>query len=53
MFLDCFYKDKCDVTPYHWAGTACGRYSGADMTCDQEVDWNDLQEIADWWLARK
>jgi len=35
----------------HWAETGCGRCGGANLTCDGDVDWNDLRVLTDWWLA--
>ena len=34
----------------HWGETNCGRCAGADLTCDGNVDWNDMQDLADRWL---
>jgi len=34
-----------------WAETGCGRCGGANMTCEGNVDWNDLGVLTDWWLA--
>jgi hypothetical protein len=28
-------------------------FGGANMTCGGDVDWNDLRELTDWWLAGK
>lgn len=36
-----------------WLKTGCGRCGGANMTCDGNVDWNDLRVLTDWWLAGK
>ena len=34
-----------------WLKTGCGGCSGADLTCDGNVDLFDLQEFTDNWLA--
>jgi parallel beta-helix repeat protein len=43
-------RDLC-IFALHWAETDCGRCGGANLTCDGNVDWNDVQELTDWWLA--
>ncbi|MHC4156978.1 MAG: hypothetical protein ACYSW0_22675 [Planctomycetota bacterium] len=42
--------DLCEFA-VHCAETGCGRCGGADMTCEGDVDWNDLRELIAWWLA--
>ena len=34
-----------------WLQTNCEFCYGADLTCDGNVDWYDLQDMANWWLA--
>ena len=46
------FKDHCPVAEY-WLQTGCGLCGGADVTCDGDVDWNDLRELCAWWLAGK
>jgi hypothetical protein len=46
------FKDHCAVAEY-WMQTGCGVCGGADLTCDGDVDWNDLRELCAWWLAGK
>jgi hypothetical protein len=43
-------RDLC-MFALHWAEIGCGRCGGADLNCDGNVDWNDLRELTDWWLA--
>ncbi|MDD5326659.1 MAG: right-handed parallel beta-helix repeat-containing protein [Phycisphaerae bacterium] len=33
-----------------WLKTGCGQCNGADLTCDGQVDWADLQEFTENWL---
>ncbi|MBN2271114.1 MAG: hypothetical protein JXN61_10900, partial [Sedimentisphaerales bacterium] len=35
----------------HWRQNGCGLCGGADLTCDQQVDCSDLQELTAGWLA--
>jgi hypothetical protein len=35
----------------HWLEKSCGACGGADLTCDGGVDFNDVRELADSWLA--
>jgi len=35
----------------YWQDTGCSRCSGADLTCDANVDLNDLREFATHWLV--
>ena len=34
----------------YWLDVACGACGGADLTCDGNVDGDDLKELADNWL---
>ena len=34
-----------------WLETGCGECGGAELTCDGDVDFNDLQEFVANWLA--
>ena len=34
-----------------WLQTSCEFCYGADFTCDGNVDWYDLQDMTNWWLA--
>jgi hypothetical protein len=34
----------------HWGETGCGRCGGANLNCDEKVDFNDLLLLTDWWL---
>ncbi|MHC4624936.1 MAG: right-handed parallel beta-helix repeat-containing protein [Planctomycetota bacterium] len=44
--------DLCEFA-LQWLKSGCGRCGGANMTCEGDVDWNDLRELLDWWLAGK
>ncbi|MHC4184553.1 MAG: hypothetical protein ACYSR4_01295, partial [Planctomycetota bacterium] len=46
------FGDYCAVAEY-WLETSCGFCGGADVTCDGDVDWDDLSELLDWWLCGK
>jgi predicted outer membrane repeat protein len=46
-FVD--FEDYC-VIAARWLQTSCGLCGGADLTCDEDVDWNDLRELAANWL---
>jgi parallel beta-helix repeat protein len=35
----------------HWMDNNCGTCSGADLTCDGNVDEDDLRELVAYWLA--
>ena len=35
----------------YWLDVACGACDGADLTCDGDVDVDDLEELAGNWLA--
>jgi hypothetical protein len=37
----------------YWRDTYCGDCGGADLTCDGNVDWNDLLELVAHWLTGK
>jgi hypothetical protein len=37
----------------NWGDTGCGLCAGADLTGDGNVDFYDLKEFADNWLAGK
>lgn len=39
------------VFALHWAETACGWCGGINLNCDGKVDWDDLREFTEWWLA--
>jgi len=43
-------RDFCQFA-LQWLKTGCGRCGGANITCDGGVDWNDLRELLDYWLA--
>jgi len=45
--------DLCDFSIFslHWGETGCGRCGGANLDGDKNVDWNDLRELSDLWLA--
>ncbi|MHC4474523.1 MAG: right-handed parallel beta-helix repeat-containing protein [Planctomycetota bacterium] len=45
-------RDLCEFA-LHWRESGCGRCGGANMTCEGDVDWNDLRELCAWWLAGK
>jgi hypothetical protein len=34
-----------------WFQSNCGECCGADLTCDGQVNWADLREFAEHWLA--
>jgi hypothetical protein len=34
-----------------WLKTDCGECCGAELTCDGQVEWADLRQFAEWWLA--
>lgn len=36
-----------------WLETDCGECDGAELTCDGKVDYYDLKELCDNWLAGK
>jgi len=39
------------VTNSNFAGNSANEGGGANMTCDGNVDWNDLRVLTDWWLT--
>jgi parallel beta-helix repeat protein len=44
------FLDFCLFATY-WLDTNCGRCSGADLTCDGDVDFDDVQEFISHWMA--
>jgi len=34
-----------------WLESDCGLCFGADLTCDNQVEWADLEKFTEWWLA--
>ncbi len=44
------FEDYC-VIAEQWPQTSCGLCGGADLTCDGNVDFNDLKEWVNNWLA--
>jgi hypothetical protein len=34
-----------------WFQTDCGTCGGADLTCDNQVNFLDLHKFTEWWLA--
>ena len=46
------FVDFAWFAPY-WLETSCGTCSGADLTCDGNVDWDDLGEFCNNWLVGK
>jgi predicted outer membrane repeat protein len=47
---DVHFEDYCVIAD-RWRQTSCGLCGGADLTCDGDVDWNDVRELAAHWLA--
>ncbi|MHC4479031.1 MAG: hypothetical protein ACYTEL_25685 [Planctomycetota bacterium] len=43
------FEDYCVIAD-RWRQTSCGLCGGADLTCDGNVDWNDVRELAAHWL---
>ncbi|MHC4474860.1 MAG: right-handed parallel beta-helix repeat-containing protein [Planctomycetota bacterium] len=43
------FEDYC-VIAERWRETSCGLCGGADLTCDGNVDWNDVRELVAHWL---
>lgn len=43
------FVDFAYFAPY-WLDIACGVCGGADLTCDGDVNWEDLNEFTDNWL---
>jgi len=45
--------DLADLRSFalHWGDSGCGACGGADLTCDGNVDFNDLRELLANWLA--
>lgn len=35
----------------HWLNAECGDCDGADLTCDENVNLEDLNELAKYWMA--
>ncbi|MHC4474861.1 MAG: choice-of-anchor Q domain-containing protein [Planctomycetota bacterium] len=44
------FEDYCVIAD-RWRETSCGLCGGADLTCDGNVDWNDVREIVAHWLS--
>ena len=44
------FKDFCRLALY-WQDIACGSCGGGDLTCDGDVNADDLKEITGYWLA--
>ncbi|MHC4474855.1 MAG: right-handed parallel beta-helix repeat-containing protein [Planctomycetota bacterium] len=44
------FEDYCVIAD-RWPETSCGLCGGADLTCDGNVDWNDVRELAAHWLC--
>jgi hypothetical protein len=36
---------------HHWLNAECGDCDGADLTCDENVNLDDLNELAKYWMA--
>ncbi|MHC4864383.1 MAG: choice-of-anchor Q domain-containing protein [Planctomycetota bacterium] len=43
------FEDYCVIAD-RWRETSCGLCGGADLTCDGNVDWNDVRELVAYWL---
>lgn len=48
-----YHVDFSDMALFaiYWRQINCGSCGGADLTCDGNVDWDDLKELVANWLA--